>query len=123
MARRRGTTVARDLVEDPNYAVDLADSALLFAMMNLSGADAGINCWNDKYYWDFWRPWQAIHEADRDDNPATEPDGVLDGAPDRALSRAPVGASLPRRRNLAGAADVLRHGQDRVRRDEQPLRR
>jgi hypothetical protein len=67
--------VARNLAEDPDYGVDLADSALLFAMMNLSGADAGINCWNDKYYWDFWRPWQAIHEADRDDNPATEPDG------------------------------------------------
>jgi hypothetical protein len=43
-------------------------------MMNLSGADAGINCWNDKYYWDFWRPWQAIREADRDGNVATEPD-------------------------------------------------
>jgi hypothetical protein len=63
--------VARNLVEDPRYAVDLADSALLFAMLNLSGADAGINCWNDKYYWDFWRPWQAIHEADRDGNAAT----------------------------------------------------
>jgi hypothetical protein len=67
--------VARNLAEDPRYAVDLADSALLFAMLNLSAADAGINCWNDKYYWDFWRPWQAIHEADRDGNPATEPDG------------------------------------------------
>jgi hypothetical protein len=66
--------VARSLVDDPNYAVDLADSALLFAMLNLSAADAGINCWNDKYYWDFWRPWQAIHEAARDGNPATEPD-------------------------------------------------
>jgi len=67
--------VARNLAEDPRYAVDLADSALLFAMLNLSAADAGINCWNDKYYWDFWRPWQAIHEADRDGNPATEPVG------------------------------------------------
>ncbi len=66
--------VARNLVEDPNYAVGPADSALLFAMLNLSAADAGINCWNDKYYWDFWRPWQAIHEAARDGNPATEPD-------------------------------------------------
>jgi PAP2 superfamily len=66
--------VARNLVDDPNYAVDLADSALLFAMMNLSGADAGMNCWNDKYYWDFWRPWQAIHEADKDGNPATNAD-------------------------------------------------
>ena len=54
--------------------MDIADSALLFGMLNLSGADAAINCWNDKYYWDFWRPWQAIHEADRDGNPATEPD-------------------------------------------------
>jgi hypothetical protein len=65
---------ARNLVNDPTYGVDLVDSALLFGMLNLSGADAAINCWNDKYYWDFWRPWQAIHEADRDGNPATEPD-------------------------------------------------
>jgi hypothetical protein len=66
--------VARDLVNDPGYGVDIVDSALLFAQLNLSGADAAISCWNDKYSWDFWRPWQAIHEADRDGNPATEPD-------------------------------------------------
>jgi hypothetical protein len=66
--------VARDLVSEPQYGVDTADSALLFAKLNLSGADAAINCWNDKYDWRFWRPWQAIHEADRDGNPATEPD-------------------------------------------------
>jgi len=68
--------VARDLAEDPDRGVDLADSALLFGMLNLGGADAAINCWNDKYYWDFWRPGQAIREADRDGNPATEPDGA-----------------------------------------------
>ena len=66
--------VARDLVEDPGYGVDIDDSALLFAMLNLSGADAAINCWNDKYHFDFWRPWQAIREADGDDNRKTEPD-------------------------------------------------
>jgi hypothetical protein len=66
--------VARNLVADPKYAVDIVDSALLFAMLNLSAADAAINCWNDKYYWDFWRPWTAIHRADRDGNPETEPD-------------------------------------------------
>jgi len=66
--------VARDLVEDPAYAVDTADSARLLAMVNLSAADAAINCWNDKYHWDFWRPWQAIRQADRDGNPATDPD-------------------------------------------------
>jgi hypothetical protein len=68
--------VARDLAEDPDRGVDVADSALLLGMLNLSGADAAINCWNDKYYWDFWRPGQAIREADRDGNPATEPDGA-----------------------------------------------
>ena len=66
--------VARDLVEDPGYGVDLDDSALLFGMLNLSGADAAINCWNDKYHFDFWRPWQAIHEAAGDGNRKTEPD-------------------------------------------------
>jgi hypothetical protein len=43
-------------------------------MMNLSGADAAINCWNDKYHFDFWRPWQAIRQADQDGNLATVPD-------------------------------------------------
>jgi hypothetical protein len=66
--------VARDLVNDASYGVNISDGALLFAQLNLSGADAAISCWNDKYYWDFWRPWQAIHEAERDGNPATQPD-------------------------------------------------
>jgi hypothetical protein len=64
--------VARELAE--RFGTDLVDSAALFAMQNLTAADAGINCWNDKYYWDFWRPAHAIHEAARDGNPATEPD-------------------------------------------------
>jgi hypothetical protein len=66
--------VARNLVDDSTDPVDLADSARLFAMENLSAADAAINCWNDKYYWDFWRPWNAIRRAAEDGNPATEPD-------------------------------------------------
>src|SRR5262245_4629122 len=66
--------VTRSLIESGGYDIDVADSALLLAMQNLAGADAAINCWNDKYYWDFWRPWQAIHEATRDGNPATQPD-------------------------------------------------
>jgi hypothetical protein len=64
--------VARDLVAREN--VDVVDSARLFAMQNLSAADTAINCWNDKYYWDFWRPWNAIPRAAEDGNPATEPD-------------------------------------------------
>jgi hypothetical protein len=64
--------VASDLVA--RNGLDIADSARLFAMENLSGADAAINCWNDKYHWDFWRPWNAIPRAAEDGNPATEPE-------------------------------------------------
>jgi len=66
--------VARNLVENPTSAVDIVDSARLFAMLNLTAADASINCWNDKYHFDFWRPWNAIPRAAEDGNPATAPD-------------------------------------------------
>jgi hypothetical protein len=65
-------SVARHLID--LYALDLADSARLLAMTNLTGADASINTWNDKYYWDFWRPWTAINRAAEDGNPATDAD-------------------------------------------------
>ena len=64
--------VARDLIGRDE--VNIADSARLLAMANLSAADAQINCWNDKYYWDFWRPWNAIPRAAEDGNPATTAD-------------------------------------------------
>jgi hypothetical protein len=64
--------VARDLIA--RNGLDIADSARLLAMQNLSAADAGINCWNDKYHFDFWRPFQAIRKAALDGNPATSPD-------------------------------------------------
>jgi hypothetical protein len=54
--------------------LDIVESARLFAMENLAGADAYIGSWNDKYYWQFWRPVTAIREADTDGNPATEAD-------------------------------------------------
>src|SRR5205809_3299491 len=54
--------------------LDIVENARLFAMENLAAADAQIGCWNDKYYWQFWRPITAIREADTDGNPATEPD-------------------------------------------------
>jgi hypothetical protein len=68
--------VARNLALDSASRLDLADSALLLAMMNLSGADAAINCWNDKYHFDFWRPFQAIRRAAEDGNPATPVDAT-----------------------------------------------
>ncbi len=53
---------------------DALAAARLFAMQNLSGADAGINCWNDKYHFDYWRPWSAIRRAAEDNNPTTVAD-------------------------------------------------
>jgi hypothetical protein len=54
--------------------LNIVENARLFAMENLAAADALIGCWNDKYYWQFWRPITAIREADTDGNPATEAD-------------------------------------------------
>ena len=57
-----------------SQGLDIVESARLFAMENLAAADAAIGCWNDKYYWQFWRPITAIREANTDGNPATEAD-------------------------------------------------
>ena len=54
--------------------LDIVDSARMLAMTNLAAADGSIGCWNDKYYWNFWRPITAIREAAADGNPATTAD-------------------------------------------------
>jgi hypothetical protein len=43
-------------------------------MANLAGADGVVACWDDKYYWNFWRPITAIRGANTDGNPATVAD-------------------------------------------------
>jgi PAP2 superfamily len=63
--------LARRLVDQ--FSLNVSDSARLFAMLDLSAADAIINAWNDKYHYNFWRPQTAIHRSD-DGNPATVPD-------------------------------------------------
>ena len=64
--------MARDLATEHGLAD--ADLARLLAMTFLAGADGAISCWNDKWYWSFWRPLAAIREADTDGNPATVAD-------------------------------------------------
>ena len=64
--------VARQLIARNN--LDVSDSARLLAMENLVAADAAINTWNDKYHFDFWRPWNAIVRASEDENDATVAD-------------------------------------------------
>ena len=52
----------------------LAENARMFALLDVTMADAGIVCWNTKYEYGLWRPEDAIHLADTDGNPATVAD-------------------------------------------------
>jgi hypothetical protein len=61
--------LARRFVDQ--FQLGLSDSARLFAMIDLSAADAIINVWNDKYYYNFWRPITAIRFPE-DGNPDTQ---------------------------------------------------
>ena len=44
------------------------DKARLFTVLNLAEADTAIATWDHKRYHDFWRPMQAIAQADIDGN-------------------------------------------------------
>jgi hypothetical protein len=50
---------------------DIGDSARLFALVGLAGADATITAWDSKYHFNFWRPLTAIREGDNDGNSRT----------------------------------------------------
>ncbi|MDX1927608.1 MAG: phosphatase PAP2 family protein [Pirellulaceae bacterium] len=48
-----------------------AENARLFALVNISMADAGITSWNTKYDDAFWRPILGVRGGDNDGNPDT----------------------------------------------------
>jgi hypothetical protein len=50
----------------------LAQCARLFALLNMSLANAYIVNWDAKYTYNFWRPVTAIRNGDQDGNEATE---------------------------------------------------
>ncbi|GIF70998.1 vanadium-dependent haloperoxidase [Asanoa siamensis] len=52
----------------------LAESARMFAAVDMSLADTAISVWHSKYRYGFWRPVTAIAEADADGNPRTAPE-------------------------------------------------
>jgi len=55
------------------HHLDLAQSARLFALLNISLADTTIAFFDAKYTYQFWRPVTAIQMAGSDDNPSTVP--------------------------------------------------
>jgi hypothetical protein len=52
----------------------IGDSARLFALANMAGADALITAWDSKNTYVFWRPITAIREGASDGNPFTVAD-------------------------------------------------
>jgi hypothetical protein len=57
-----------------NEGMGVVDEARFYAQLNVSAADALINCWDEKNHWLFWRPITAIQEGDNDGNPRTTGD-------------------------------------------------
>ena len=51
---------------------NIGDSARLFALAEMSMADAVITAWENKIFYVFWRPITAIREGDADGNPKTQ---------------------------------------------------
>jgi hypothetical protein len=55
-------------------SLSLSSNAHLFALLNVTMADAAIACWDAKYRYVYWRPITAIRAGDADGNPATDVD-------------------------------------------------
>jgi len=56
------------------HGMSLVDAAHLIAMGELVTTDAGIGCFDSKYFYLGWRPITAIQNADKDGNPDTTSD-------------------------------------------------
>ena len=59
--------IAQDLVRRKNLSVP--ETARLFALLNFANADAGISCWDSKFFYRTWRPETGIRELDTKTNP------------------------------------------------------
>jgi hypothetical protein len=64
--------LARDLVA--SEGIGLVDATRLFALLNLSIYDAYVSVFDNKFFYNHWRPYTAIRWAANDGNPDTEPD-------------------------------------------------
>jgi hypothetical protein len=85
--------LARNLAE--RFSLDAADQARLYALINLAAADGTTSCWNDKYYWNFWRPRAAIQEAGTDGNKKTLADPAWEPLFSAATATTPPLATPP----------------------------
>ena len=63
--------IAQDLAR--RHKLSVPDTARLFALLNMAEADAGISCWETKFFYRTWRPETAIREINPGINPAAQP--------------------------------------------------
>lgn len=64
--------LARQLAMDES--MELWDAARMFALLNMAIFDAYVNVFENKFFYNHWRPYTAIRWAANDGNPDTEPD-------------------------------------------------
>jgi len=62
------------IAQEVSGSLGIEEKARLFALLNLAEADVAIATWENKRFYDFWRPMQAIAQADIDGNAATTAD-------------------------------------------------
>jgi len=67
---------ARQLVLEEN--LDLWPAARMFALLNVSVFDAYVNVFDNKFFYNHWRPYTAIRWAANDGNDDTDPDAEWD---------------------------------------------
>ena len=70
--RSTGWEIKRQLAT--TQRLSLPQTARMFAMVDIAGADAAIACFTAKELWSFWRPVTAIQLAGTDGNPGTVAD-------------------------------------------------
>ncbi|MCF0049031.1 phosphatase PAP2 family protein [Dyadobacter sp. LJ53] len=56
--------------------LDLIGTARLFALLNMALADSYTAGWDSKFHYNFWRPYTAIRQAEKDGNNATSPNAT-----------------------------------------------
>jgi len=64
--------LANELIEKEQ--LNLWDATRTLALLNMTIYDAYICVFDNKFHYNHWRPYTAIHWADNDGNPDTEPD-------------------------------------------------
>ena len=92
-----GTTACSASPHD--RGLDLMQTARMLAMAHVAGGDAMIACFDAKYHYWFWRPYQAIPAGGHRRQPGHGRRPDLEAArSDAELPRVPVGARLPQHR-------------------------